>query len=85
MRDSQHSSKNHRQASASSTVQASDHVHGFQVEMERRDTDLVMVTDECRRTKDQLVSYKQVMERQQEHIERLLTENFNLQTQLYTP
>ena len=56
-----------------------------QVEMDRRETDLMMVTDECKRTKEQLVSYKQVMEKQQEHIERLLTENFDLQRQLLPP
>lgn len=53
--------------------------------MERRESDLLMVTDECKRTKDQLVSYKQVMEKQQEHIEKLLTENFDLQRQLLLP
>lgn len=57
----------------------------MQMEMERRDTDLMMVTDECKRTKEELVSYKQVMEKQQEHIEKLLTENFDLQRQLLTP
>ncbi len=51
----------------------------WQVEIDRRETDLMMVTDECKRTKEQLVSYKQVMEKQQEHIEKLLTENFELQ------
>lgn len=56
-----------------------------QVEMNRRETDLMMVTDECKRTKEQLVSYKQVMEKQQEHIEKLLTENFDLQRQLLEP
>ncbi len=50
----------------------------FQGALEKQQTDLIMVTHECKRTKDQLVSYKQVMEKQQEHIERLLTENFNL-------
>lgn len=50
--------------------------------MAKRDTDLIMVTDECKKTKDQLLSYKQVMEKQQEHIEKLLTENFELQNQL---
>lgn len=56
-----------------------------QVEMNRKETDLMMVTDECKRTKGQLVSYKQVMEKQQEHIEKLLTENFDLQRQLLEP
>ena len=40
--------------------------------------DFLMVTDECKRVKEELVSYKQVMEKQQEHVERLLTENFDL-------
>lgn len=56
-----------------------------QVEIQRRENDLMMVTDECKKTKEQLVSYKQVMEKQQEHIEKLLTENFDLQRQLHSP
>ena len=44
--------------------------------------DFMMVTDECKRVKEELVSYKQVMEKQQEHIERLLTENFELRQML---
>ena len=49
--------------------------------MDKKQTDFLMVTEECKKTKEELVSYKQVMEKQHEHIEKLLTENFELQRQ----
>lgn len=52
--------------------------------MDQQVADFVMVTEECKRVKEELVSYKQVMEKQQDHIERLLTENFELR-QEYDP
>ena len=43
-----------------------------------RSQDLDEVTSECKKTKDELVTHKQVLENYQEHIERLLTENADL-------
>ena len=49
-----------------------------ELKLEQQTSDFAMVTDECKRAKEHLVSYKQVMEKQQEHLERLLSENFDL-------
>ena len=46
--------------------------------------EFLMVTEECKRVKEELVSYKQVMEKQQEHIDKLLSENFDFRFQLET-
>ena len=46
--------------------------------------EFLMVTEECKRVKEELVSYKQVMEKQQEHIDKLLSENFDFRCQLET-
>ena len=43
-----------------------------------RSQDLDEVTSECKKTKDELVTHKQVLENYHEHIERLLTENADL-------
>ena len=43
-----------------------------------RSQDLDEVTSECKKTKDELVTHKQVLENYQEHIEKLLTENADL-------
>ena len=43
-----------------------------------RSQDLDEVTSECKKTKDELVTHKQVLENYQEHIERLLSENADL-------
>ena len=53
--------------------------------MDRQVADLMMVTDECKRVKEELVSYKQVMEKQQDHVDRLLTENFELRHNVNLP
>ena len=44
--------------------------------------DFDMVTEECKTVKEQLVAYKQVMEKQHEQMERLLNENTELQRKL---
>ncbi len=53
-----------------------------QVALDRQMAEFLMVTDECKRVKGELVSYKQVMEKQQEHVDKLLSENFDLRYQL---
>ena len=45
-------------------------------------SDFDMVTEECKSVKEQLVAYKQVMEKQHEQMERLLNENTELQRKL---
>ena len=45
-------------------------------------SDFDMVTEECKNVKEQLVAYKQVMEKQHEQMERLLNENTELQRKL---
>ena len=47
-----------------------------------RSQDLDQVTSECKRTKDELVTHKQVLENYQEHIERLLSENADLKSHI---
>lgn len=46
--------------------------------LEQSQADLDMVTDECKKTKDELVTHKQVLEKQQEKLQELLSENFDL-------
>ena len=46
--------------------------------LEQNQVDLDMVTDECKKTKEQLVVHKQVLEKQQEKLEELLSENYDL-------
>ncbi len=53
-----------------------------QVALDRQMAEFLMVTDECKRVKGELVSYKQVMEKQQEHVDKLLSENFDLRYQI---
>ena len=45
-------------------------------------SDFDMVTEECMSVKEQLVAYKQVMEKQHEQMEKLLNENTELQRKL---
>ena len=45
-------------------------------------SDFDMVTEECKSVKENLVAYKQVMEKQHEQMERLLNENTELQRRL---
>ncbi len=45
-------------------------------------SDFDMVTEECKSVKEQLVAYKQVMEKQHEQMESLLNENTELQRKL---
>ena len=45
-------------------------------------SDFDMVTEECKSVKEQLVAYKQVMEKQHEQMETLLNENTELQRKL---
>ena len=47
--------------------------------------DFFMVTEECKKAKHELVTYKQVMEKLQGEIEVLLSENFDLKRQLNPP
>ena len=47
-----------------------------------RSQDLDSVTSECKKTKDELVTHKQVLENYQEHIEKLLSENADLRSHI---
>ena len=47
-----------------------------------RSQDLDSVTSECKKTKDELVPHKQVLENYQEHIEKLLSENADLRSHI---
>ena len=53
-----------------------------QSKLEQYVVDLEMVTDECKKAKEELVVYKQVLERQQETLESVLSENFDLRKRL---
>lgn len=49
-----------------------------QSKLEQNQIDLDMVTEECKKAKDALVVHRQVLEKQQEKLEHLLSENFDL-------
>ena len=51
-------------------------------DMVKQLSDFDMVTEECKNVKEQLVAYKQVMEKQHEQMESLLNENTELQRKL---
>ncbi len=53
-----------------------------QSKLEQNLIDLDMVTDECKKAKEELVVYKQVLEKQHERMESLLNENFDLKKRL---
>ncbi len=53
-----------------------------QSKLEQNLVDLDMVTEECKKAKEELNVYKQVLERQHERMESLLNENFDLKKRL---
>ncbi len=53
-----------------------------QSKFEQNLVDLDMVTEECKKAKDELVVYKQVLDKQHERMESLLNENFDLKKRL---
>lgn len=53
-----------------------------QSKLEQNMLDLDMVTQECKKAKQELVTYKQVLEKQNERMESLLSENFDLKRRL---
>ena len=53
-----------------------------QSKLEQYVVEFEMVTEECKKAKEELVVYKQVLERQQETLESVLSENFDLRKRL---